>query len=761
MDWANKRAKIDAAFKEDVSTDLSLFEDPSVRDSKIEELRAVIGREFQDIGLPAKNDMKVRTELRTKLMANPRHAAIGNNDISVFDELLEEVVGFGVLERISRNEDVTDVTFNGHELIIETNKEKKINETNGLVDATYIQRLVTGFATASGGSSKDFNESKPILDLVVGNMRLNAVHGSSAQDGITMAVRLSRPRLIVTTEVIGQMAPPAIGELLKAFVKAQCNIVIAGKTGTGKALSNDTLIPTPLGLIKNGNLAVGDLVFAGDGSITTIKGVYPQGKKAAYKVRFQDGREVICNDEHLWTVLTRDGEYETLTLKDIKSRMEQGQIMCVPIAPAVDFEPEALDVSEWSESYAKLMGQRINSKIEFSSLEKVQFMSQNIRHTFIQSVFDTIGEVTSEFGREAFAKFNHLDIANLVANVMRSVGYVVIVNGNVNSDLPYELTILDDSRVNDDFVKDLKRKLFDKEYRQPAAPALEGLLILDIEDLHRDLEMTCIEVEHPDHTYLANDYVVTHNTEVTKYLISEIPFREKVVLIEDVAEMHAKELFPNLDIHSWVVAGEATASNLLKASLRNNPEWVIVTELRTGEEAIEWLEAIKSDHRSITSLHAASTLDIPSRIQGMYSEMRNVDSDKFEQTVFKLLNVGIQIEAKIINDKKVRFISEVMEFREDKDGGPILLFKQNRNNLGVPRYKWADISEDMRDRLIDAGANFKQFDAAYANYLKSDAVLKKQQLKMKQRIAEKSTELLVEHEANKNVENHLAKNGQK
>lgn len=761
MDWANKRAKIDAAFKEDVSTDLSLFQDPSVRDSKIEQLRAVVGSEYQDIGLIAKNDMKARTKLRTQLMANSKHASIGENDISVFDELLEEVVGFGVLERISRNEDVTDVTFNGHELVIETNKEKKVNQTNGLVDPTYIQRLVTGFATASDGSSKDFNESQPILDLVVGNMRLNAVHGSSAQDGITMAVRLSRPRLIVTTEVIGHMAPPAIGELLKAFVKAQCNIVIAGKTGTGKALSNDTLIPTPLGLIKNGNLAVGDLVFAGDGSITTIKGVYPQGKKAAYKVRFQDGREVICNDEHLWTILTRDGEYETLTLKDIRSRMGQGQIMCVPIAPAVDFEPEALDGAEWSESYAKLMGQRINSKTEFSSLEKVQFMSQNIRHTFIQSVFDTTGEVTSEFGREAFAKFNHLDVANLVANVMRSVGYVVIVNGNANSDLPYELTILDDSRVNEDFVKDLKRKLFAKEYRQPAAPALEGLLISDIEDLHRDLEMTCIEVEHPDHTYLANDYVVTHNTEVTKYLISEIPFREKVVLIEDVAEMHAKELFPNLDIHSWVAAGEATASKLLKASLRNNPEWVIVTELRTGEEAIEWLEAIKSDHRSITSLHAASTLDIPSRVQGMYSEMRTVDSDKFEQTVFKLLNIGIQIEAKIINDKKVRFISEVMEFREDKDGGPILLFKQNRNSLGEPRYKWADISEDMRDRLIDAGANFKQFDAAYANYLKSDAVVKKQQLELRQRIADKSTEILVEQKAKETVANRLNDNTQK
>lgn len=760
-DWASKRRKIDEDFRNDVSTDTSLFSDPKDRLQRINDLRNVISTEFQSLGLKAKTDMDAREELRGKLMNDARYREIGHSDATVFDELLEETVGFGVMDRIRRNPDVTDVTFNGTELVIETNKEKKVNKTGGLVDADYIDRLVKGFATASDGSSKDFNESNPILDIVVGNMRLNAVHGSSAQAGITMAIRLSHPRLVVTTEVIGKMAPPYVGELLKAFVKAQCNTVIAGKTGTGKALPNDTLIPTPLGLVKNGNLTVGDVVFAGDGTKTKVVGVYPQGKKQSFKVTFQDGREVICNDEHLWNVLTEDGGVKTQSLKEIRKQMDAGRIVCIPIAPGVDFEPEALSVDVFSEKFAYYLGQRINENFfEIEHTDNLMYMPRDIRQAFVKGVFDASGSVSSEFGLNAIARFEHSAQANFTAMIMRSLGYVVMISGNVNSDLSYEISILDDSRVFSDFSDTLKRGLMAQEYRQPAAPALEGLLIMDVEPLNKEVEMTCIEVEHPEHTYLANDFVVTHNTEVTKYLVSEIPFREKIALIEDVAEMHAKQLFPNLDIHSWVVTGSAKASDLLKASLRNNPEWVIVTELRSGEEAVEWLEAIKSDHRSITSLHAASTSDIPSRVAGMYAEERPVDEVRFEQTVFKLLNIGVQIEAKIVDGKKVRFISEVMEFRQTSDGGPILLFKQNMNHEGKSRYTIRDMSPEMRERLVDAGANFKQFDNELAKYRASAEARQARKENIQIRIAKTAEERMIEAEAQRRVDERLAQQSQ-
>ena len=46
---------------------------------------------------------------------------------------------------------------------------------------------------------------------------------------------------------------------------------------------------TPTGWRSIGELQVGDEVYAHDGSITQITGVYPQGEQAVYKVELDDG----------------------------------------------------------------------------------------------------------------------------------------------------------------------------------------------------------------------------------------------------------------------------------------------------------------------------------------------------------------------------------------------------------------------------------------------------------------------------------------
>jgi len=49
-----------------------------------------------------------------------------------------------------------------------------------------------------------------------------------------------------------------------------------------------------------GDVRVGDVITAKDGSPTTVTEVYPQGKVQLYKVEFADGRSVECCAEHLW-----------------------------------------------------------------------------------------------------------------------------------------------------------------------------------------------------------------------------------------------------------------------------------------------------------------------------------------------------------------------------------------------------------------------------------------------------------------------------
>lgn len=93
---------------------------------------------------------------------------------------------------------------------------------------------------------------------------------------------------------------------------------IYGAPKTGKAQPVGTIIPTPEGNKRLGDLRVGDYVFGANGQATKILGIFPQGILDVYEVTFEDGRTTECNDGHLWTTYRVDnGKKEVKTLREI------------------------------------------------------------------------------------------------------------------------------------------------------------------------------------------------------------------------------------------------------------------------------------------------------------------------------------------------------------------------------------------------------------------------------------------------------------
>ncbi len=74
----------------------------------------------------------------------------------------------------------------------------------------------------------------------------------------------------------------------------------------GRAQPVNTPVLTPQGWATMGELGVGDLVVGSDGQPTPVLGVYPQGRKAVYRVSAQDGASTLACAEHLWFVTTKD-----------------------------------------------------------------------------------------------------------------------------------------------------------------------------------------------------------------------------------------------------------------------------------------------------------------------------------------------------------------------------------------------------------------------------------------------------------------------
>lgn len=73
--------------------------------------------------------------------------------------------------------------------------------------------------------------------------------------------------------------------------------------GLGKEQPLKSKIRVPNGWKTMGEMMVGDKVVTPFGDTANVIGVFPQGKKAVYKITFRDGRTAECGIDHLWAVI--------------------------------------------------------------------------------------------------------------------------------------------------------------------------------------------------------------------------------------------------------------------------------------------------------------------------------------------------------------------------------------------------------------------------------------------------------------------------
>lgn len=80
--------------------------------------------------------------------------------------------------------------------------------------------------------------------------------------------------------------------------------ILADDMGLGKSLSINTLVITPNGRKKIGEINIGDKVIGSDGLSYNVIGVFPQGKRKLFRITFNDGFSILSDEEHLWSVMS-------------------------------------------------------------------------------------------------------------------------------------------------------------------------------------------------------------------------------------------------------------------------------------------------------------------------------------------------------------------------------------------------------------------------------------------------------------------------
>ncbi len=156
-------------------------------------------------------------------------------------------------------------------------------------------------------------------------------------------------------------------------------------------------------------------------------------------------------------------------------------------------------------------------------------------------------------------------------------------------------------------------------------------------------------------------------TELVKYLASKTKENEKIITIEDTLELHLDRIYPNRDIVAMKTNNIASYSDVLVTCMRQNPIWILLSEVRSAEAVLAVRNSISSGHHILSTIHADKASSIPMRMYSLLESSQ--DTEQFLASIHRYVQIGIYVKG-YFSKKLNRFqreIIEVCEFYVDDD----------------------------------------------------------------------------------------------
>lgn len=155
-------------------------------------------------------------------------------------------------------------------------------------------------------------------------------------------------------------------------------------------------------------------------------------------------------------------------------------------------------------------------------------------------------------------------------------------------------------------------------------------------------------------------------------LSSYIPNGERVITIEDSAElqlMHIKNIV-RLETKNATLSGDGSIGigDLIRASLRMNPDRIIVGEVR-GREALDMLQAMNTGHDgSLSTGHGNSAKDMLSRLETMVLSGADLPLAAIRSQIASALDILIHLGRLREGERRMLEILEVLPYENGEIG---------------------------------------------------------------------------------------------
>jgi pilus assembly protein CpaF len=218
------------------------------RDPVLDELRQKIHHHLIDELGPilydrrlSEDDLRrrVNDELH-KALAQERAPLSAADKAQLIQDVADDILGYGPIDRLLKDEDVSEVMCNGPESIY-VERKGKLEKTNiTFVDETHLRRIIDKIVSEVG---RRIDESNPLCDArLPDGSRVNAVIHPLAIGGPFLTIRkFSTEKLQVDDLIRFGTLNAHSARFLQACVVGRLNVIVSGGTGTGKTTTLNVL----------------------------------------------------------------------------------------------------------------------------------------------------------------------------------------------------------------------------------------------------------------------------------------------------------------------------------------------------------------------------------------------------------------------------------------------------------------------------------------------------------------------------------------
>ena len=204
------------------------------------QLVQALGPQLYDVNMTQSDlEQQVRTALQAAV-ASTNQPMSGTDRTRVIQEIADDILGYGPLEPLLRDPELTEVMVNSAGDIFVERDGRLTRVDVGFADEAHLRRTIDKIV---GKIGRRVDETSPMVDArLPDGSRVNAIIPPLALDGSKLTIRKFSEDPYTVEDLIsfGTLTRPA-ADLLAACVAGRLNILVSGGTGAGKTTTLNVL----------------------------------------------------------------------------------------------------------------------------------------------------------------------------------------------------------------------------------------------------------------------------------------------------------------------------------------------------------------------------------------------------------------------------------------------------------------------------------------------------------------------------------------